>query len=469
MTPVPSATGLTAQWAQYASQIRYEHLPHDAVEALKALILDTIGTTLAGSALGDGAAAVTRFVNAVGGAPEATLIGHGKKVSLLGAAFGNGAFAHALNYDASGSLGGHIGVAAVPTPLAFVERAGHVSGRELLAATAVAVDFTARLAASLELSGVDANERFLEGQLLGYFGATVGAGRIMRFTAEQMHDAIGIALMQAAGTRQISFEGRGAKAIYGAYPNHGAAMSVLLAEQGLDARCAALEGPAGAFALFFNNTYDLGAISEGLGSDFRYLDIRFKQWPTSNRLHPFIRAAARLRQEHAVDPADIAAIHLRVGPMNLAWLEPSEERRHPQNAATAANSIYFGVAKALVNGTVALEDVSAAGLRQPEADGVADLISYTIDEGLSHTMAGVEVRLKSGAVLDARDEGRHEPMSYSDLVTKFEDCARHAAVAVPKAALNALIDAVSNLEDVANVGAVLCGLNAAILEDLASS
>lgn len=451
---------MTATWARYASELRYEHLPENVIERLKGLLLDTIGTALAGSGAGDGAEAVAGFVLRGSAPQEASLIGYDQKVDLLGAAFANGAFAHSLNYDASGPRGGHIGLAAVPAPLAFAERAGKVSGKDLLAAIAAAAELTSRLAAALALSGVDANERFLEGQLLGYFGATVGASRIMRFTAERTQDALGIALMQTAGTRQVSFEGRSAKAIYGGYPNQAAATAVLLAEQGLDARCRTFDGPSGLFALFFNDVYDRGAVADGLGEDFQYLDIRFKPWPTSNRLHPFIRAAAQLRREHAIAPSEIAAIRLGVAPMNVPWLEPEVERRHPQNAATAANSIFFAVAKALVNGSVTLADVSAQGIREPAADSVADLISYTVDDSLTHTMAAVEVETKSGTIVAARDEGRRGGMAFSDLVEKFQDCARHAKVAVPPQNLQALVDNVVSLETMDDISGLIAGLYA---------
>src|SRR2546428_5232134 len=129
----------------------------------------------------------------------------------------------------------------------MAEKRGGVSGREFLASVAVAAELTARLAGALSAAGVDANEKFLEGQLLSYFGAAAGAGRVLRFTPERMHSVLGLALMQAAGTRQVSFEGGEAKAIYGAYANHGAVLSALLAEQGIGARCAVLEGPAGIY------------------------------------------------------------------------------------------------------------------------------------------------------------------------------------------------------------------------------
>jgi 2-methylcitrate dehydratase PrpD len=451
--------GLTARWAHYASETTYERLPSDIVCTLKGLILDTLGTALAGSTLGDCAREVAGFVRATAGTPQATLIGHDTRVGVLAAAFANGAFAHSLNYDASGPLGGHIGVAAVPAPLVMAERQGAVSGKELLAAVAVAADFTARLAGALTVAQVDANEKFLEGQVLGYFGAAVGAGRVMRFDAAQMHSALGIALMQTAGTRQPSLEGRAAKAIYGGYANHGAVMSALLAEQNIDAQCAAIEGPAGLFALFYGSRFDEPTISDGLGSDFRMLDIRFKPWPTSNRLHPFIRAAIELRERHQITAADIASVHVEAAPLSKAWLEPRAERQRPHNAATAANSIFFGVAKALANGNVTLADVTAVGLEQREALDIAAVTGYTLNPDLSRNEAVVSVGLKNGGAVTARVGHERREMSYEQLVTKFLDCAGYAAKPVSHERHLELAERIEHLEGVPDVAELLALLS----------
>lgn len=433
----------------------YERLPSEAVRAAKGLILDTLGTTLAGGTLGDCAGAVARFAGANAGAPEATMIGYARRVPVLAAAFANGAFAHALNYDALGPLGGHIGLAAVPAPLAMAERRGGVSGRDLLAAVAVAAEFCGRLAGSLENAGVDANETVLEGQLLGYFGATLGAGRAMHFTPAQMHDAIGLALMQAAGSRQPSFEGRAAKAIYGGFANQGAVMSVLLAEQSIDAKCAAIEGPAGIFGVFYGGRFDEPTLSDGLDDGFQALDVRFKAWPVSDRLRPFIEAAIDLRRTHRFAASEIAAIHLQASPKNEAWLEPREQRCHPKSAATAANSIYFGVAKGLANGTVTLADVTGAGLSQPDAVALADLMDYTLDERLTLEDGVVHVQIRNGPELRSRAGGPSGSLTFANIATKFFDCAQYASVTVPHAAQAELVERVDHLEDLGDVTTLL--------------
>ena len=54
-----------------------------------------------------------------------------------------------------------------------------------------AAEVTARLAGALFRANVKANETFLEGQLLGYFGSAAGASRIMGLSPQQTHSAPG--------------------------------------------------------------------------------------------------------------------------------------------------------------------------------------------------------------------------------------------------------------------------------------
>ena len=413
-------------------------------------MLDTLGATLAASTLGDGCRQVAQHIGADPGVAEATVLGFGGRASAVQAAFANGALAHALNFDALGAAGGHLGVAAVIAPLVMAERQGAVSGRELLTAVAVAAEFTARLAGALSAAGINANEKFLEGQLLSYLGAAAGAGHILRLPEDRMHSALGLALMQSAGSRQVSFDGGAAKAIYGAFANQGAVLSALLAAQGLDARCDVLEGAAGVYALFYGGRYDAGFLADGLGERFHAQQTVFKPWATSGMLHPFIEACLELRTRfHA---AEIERVAVTVAPQAKAWLHPDAERRRPRNAATAANSIFFGVAKTLVNAGLTLADFTPAGLAQPEALALAGAIEATVG-----APAAVAVTLKNGHVIEAPVPRQSRAMDFAALTAKFRDCARHAARPVAPAALDEAIERIANLESMDDA-AILPGL-----------
>lgn len=199
--------GLTSTICHYAANLRYEDLPTEVVAVAKRLVLDSLETTLAGSTLGDGCRELVAVVRAAGGNPESTALGTGEKGSAAMAALANGAMVHALNYDAIGAEGGHPGAFGLTAPLAVAERAGGVSGQELIAALVAGVEIETWAVLALLKAGVDTKQKFLEGQVLSYLGATLSAGRVMKLTPDQMNSALGLMLMQVSGTRQVVIYG----------------------------------------------------------------------------------------------------------------------------------------------------------------------------------------------------------------------------------------------------------------------
>ncbi len=455
----PSTQGLTRAVCEYVAASSYSHLPADVIEVARRLTLDSLGTTLAGGTLGDGGPETAAVVISSGGQPESTVLGYGKKVSAIMASLANGAMVHSLNYDAIGAEGGHPGAFALTAPLAIAERRGGVSGKEFINALVVGVEVEMRSVLALLRAGVNTKGRFLEGQLLSYLGATLSAGRTLELSVDQLDSALGLMLMQASGSRQVVVYGDPpAKGIYAAFPNQGGVLAALLAQEGLGAHCDALEGQAGFFAMFYDGVYDASVITEGLGDTYYTLDSSFKPWPTSGLIHAFIEAGLQLRNEDGVAPEDIVELRLTGHPSSRNWFEPVEERQQPSSAASAANSVYFGAAKALANGAVTLSDFTSEGLGQQEVLRLAVKGSHELDPSLSPHAGIVEVVLSSGATVTRRVDvplGHPDrPLSREQLVDKFMDCASHAPLPLSHAALESVVDLIDRLENLDDVAAI---------------
>jgi 2-methylcitrate dehydratase PrpD len=444
------ASTVTERTAGYLAGLEYGSLPEDVVSTLKALVLDTLGTALAAGTLGDGCRELVNFARQSGGASESSIIGFPGRYPAATAALVNGGLAHALNYDAVGAA--HLGIVPM-APLAVAERLGKVSGREFLAALAAGCELSARLGSAIG----GGHPTALLGQVLSYFGAAAADGRILRLTAEQMHSALGLAAMQAAGLRQVVIEGDPpAKAIYAAFPSHAGVLSALLAQDGLGAACDALDGEAGLPALVARSGAPRASMDAAFGYRFYLLSASFKPWPVSGHVMPFVEAALELAREHQLAPGEIARVVLTGNPTIRAWFEPPEKRRRPETSAAAANSVYFAVAKALVHGRLGLGDFTAEGLRDETALAFTDRMEHAFHESMEG--GSVEILLRSGE--------RHSrqvstplghpsrPMDAGDLHTKFKDCARHAAWPIPSATLEQVIQAIEQLESLPDVGLI---------------
>lgn len=450
-TPSMEPTGALAS---FAASLRYDDLPAPVVAMVKRLVLDTLGVSLAATTLGPGCREAVSVMRDLGGAPESTILCHVPKLAAPNAAFANGALAHALNFDPIGADVGHIGVVCLAAPLAAAEAAGGVSGRTFLAACAAACEVTARATAAVTRLRRPLGGNILAGQLFGYFGAAVGAGRALGLEATAMRDALGLALMQAAGSMQVVLDGDPpAKAIYGAFPNQAGVLAALLSQAGLGASCNAVAGPAGLFGMFHDGAFDADALTGGLGATFLLMETGFKPWPTSLHAHPFIEAAAEI-SGHGLRPHEIDAVEV-VGHSRLrAWCEPLDRRRRPENAAAAGNSIPFCTAKALVQGNVTLGDLTDQGLRDAAAIAVAERTVFRPDDRI--TGGAVTVAMRDGRNLEAGVEtplGDHaRPMTDGQLAEKFRDCCRHAVAPLSHAEVQELIDLVANLERLDDIG-----------------
>ena len=134
---------------------------------------------------------------------EAVVWGRGKRVPAPTAAFLNGFQAHCQEYDCVHEKAVlHPMATLLPAAIAYAERKGGISGRELIVAVAVGVDVAANL-------GVAAREglKFFRPATAGGFGATAAIGRLAGFDADTLCNAFGIQYGQTSGTMQSHVEG----------------------------------------------------------------------------------------------------------------------------------------------------------------------------------------------------------------------------------------------------------------------
>ena len=453
------ADDLAVPWSEYIAGLTYEDLPPQVCRVLKWLTLDTFATTLADNTLGIGIPELLAWARAAGGAPEATLLGFTDRLPAVTAAMVNGGMAHALNFDDTTAVGsGHLGPVTVPCALAAAELKGGATGKELMVSLAAGAELMSRIGVAL----TRAEQGFSESkpqptQMPGYFAAAVSAGRMLGFSSQQIHSALGLALMQASGGRQPVLEGRPAKAIYAAFSCQGGMLSALLTQRGLLGDCAVFEGAAGFFPTYYGGRFDRSALVDGLGDDYFMTNVGFKPWPTTGVAHVFIEAAINLAVQSELEPDAVEHVLVSGEPHIRTFCEPLQTRRNPQAPVEAEDSVIFATAKALANRSLSLADLQPTpeGLFQPDAVRIANVTDYRVDESLGKSGV-VEVTLRSGETLTGRvDQARghrDNPLSDEQRRRKFTDCAVHAASPLSDAVLQEVMDMVDHLEDVSDVG-----------------
>jgi 2-methylcitrate dehydratase PrpD len=261
-------------FAEMVTNLRYEDIPPEAVEATKKDILDTLGTTLAGSSA-EGTQELIDQIKYWGGREESSIFIHGGRVPSPEAALVNSQMAHARDYDDVYHVARiHVGAVNVPTGLAIAEEIGGVNGKELITAIIAGIDIELRLAQAAKLW-----TEFHPTSTYGYFGASATAGRLLHLTERQMLNALGIAYSQASGNKQCMHDGSLTKRLQPGLAARGGILSAHLAQRGYTGTTNNFEGEAGFFALYHRGYYDPEPLTKDLGKYFDVVKLGYKPYP----------------------------------------------------------------------------------------------------------------------------------------------------------------------------------------------
>jgi 2-methylcitrate dehydratase PrpD len=460
----------TRKLAQHAATLTYSALPATLVELLKQCVLDTLGVAIGASTLAPEAALVRDYVLDLGGKPESTLLGFGGKAPAAWAAFVNGSLGHMLDYDDIGD-GGHVSIATIPLAFAVAEKLGAVSGRDLITAVAAGTDLHTRLDLAIDIPDWTIAEGWFATQLFGFVSGAATAGSLLKLDTERMENALGIGYNQMSGSRQMAVgAATHMRSMQAGFSGQAGVMSAELARRGVIGCKEIVEGRYGIFANYVRTgTPRWDALVGDLGTAFPLLRTHgFKVWPACAYTRSTNAAAQALRAKHELKPEDIHAVTIIGGTGGTKLLsEPIESKRRPQTSIDGKYSIPFTTAVMLVKGTVTLGDYTTEGLSDPAVLAMADRITYR--DGDPETSSGsssdydgkptVEVTTRDGRVLSTQADGvpgdPQHPVDWALLEAKFRDCVSYSKTPIVARDVDAAIERVRNLEEVADVSDIV--------------
>lgn len=350
-----------------------DDLPADILLAARAQLADTLAVGLAASEA-DGAAGLRTLAQAWGGGGQAGLIGAPIRVAPPMAALANGAMMHALDFDDTHAEGFvHPGAVVVSTALAAANWRSPVDGAALLGATAIGTEVMCRL--GVAFPGPDkAVSGWHFTPLLGTLVSALVAARLGDLSLVQAGHAMGLAYHQTAGNMQGLVDGALAKRLGPGLAAHHGLLSAGLATEGLTGAREVLEGRFGLFRQYGRAEPVQERLLDGLGERFESRAVFIKPYPCCALVHPFIDAALRLREDPAFDPAALVAVEARRGPAAELVCAPEAVKQRPRNVVDAQFSAPWGIAAALVRGSVGLNAYTAAALDDVDLARIAGLV-----------------------------------------------------------------------------------------------
>lgn len=443
-------SGETIRLAEFASQLRFEHLPAPVIQRAKDCMTDTIATIVFGRSLPWSDIIVTH-ARRVGDGGRSQILGDGEKpVTAPYAALANGALAHAFELDGATrpSAGAHPGATIFTAALALAQERGF-SGQQLIAAFVAGAEVMIRIGRATHHS--NETRGFHAPGTTGPFGAAVACGHLLGFDVKHMTNALGIAGSLSSGLVAFARSGDGAmvKRLHFGRAAEGGLLAASLAADGFTGPSTVIEGDCG-FLKAFCDERDDSELTDGLGNAWLTSRISMKRYACHTACHTPVQAIVDMKDNGQIDSRDIQSIEIKVGPKELR----RHDIREPSDVMIGQYSVPFSVALAIVSDARDPRTFRDADVRNPELLALMERIRLVPwdREPPSPIASATSVTRRDGTTLTAEVadfKGTPDnPLSASELRDKALLLTRdHDAVA-----MGDLFDRLLHLESEPTVG-----------------
>lgn len=444
----------TQALAAFAASLDLNAVPPRTVAFAKSVILDALACALAGHQ-GEETPQVAAFARALGQSNESSILG-GEHLSLAGATLLNGFLITAVTMcDTHRTTLTHILPEVLPPALAIAERDG-LSGRALLAAIIAGCEVATRVGLGLDYP-VFRKKGWHGPGVLGPFGAAATVGRLLRFDADTMARAFGLAGSQAAGT--FAAWGTPTVKFHQCRGGLSGLMAALLAQQKFVATREFLTARDGGLY----NTYAEGgridlALGE-LGARWELETLALRPWPAATNIQGVVTAVFDLIEQHNIAPESIRQVQLTVSKITFDMHGGFGTYKGKFEALLSA---HYAVAAALHDRALTLAQYEPSRYDDPQLKRfAAERVVIDLNAQFGSQEAIAKIVLNDGRVLSThcrQPRGAPEnPLSNAQLDDKFRT---YAGQRLPQSRISAVIDMVRHLEELPDARTLVDALRA---------
>jgi 2-methylcitrate dehydratase PrpD len=438
--------GIRERIAAFAVGLAPSDIPSEVRRRAIHHMLDGTGIALASGRF-DFAHRTLTALRGLGGAGTAPVIGFADRLSPRDAAIVNGVLVHGLDYDDTHLAGVvHPTASLLPVVMAAAEVSG-ADGTEAVTAFVIGVEVAARLGAVAR--GGFHQVGFHPTGLVGVFGCTAAAGRLLGLTERQLADAQGIALSMAAGSLEFLADGAWTKRLHPGWAAQAGLTAACLAREGFRGASAPYEGRFGLFNAHLGPERaraDPALATAGLGEAWEIMNTAIKPYPACHFTHGAIDAALALAED-GIAPEQIAAVEVLVPAEVVKTVcEPAEAKQRPANSYDAQFSIPYLVASTLIRRRFGLAELEDEAIADPAVLALAARVGYRPDPDSPFPRAysgEVIVKLNDGSTRRHREHinrgAPERPLSNAEIVAKFRENAALALAPRAGAGIEAAI------------------------------
>jgi len=443
-------------------------LSDDVVEQTKLLILDTLGCAIAADGV-DTVEQVRHMARALGGAPQATLIGGGKS-SVLNAILVNGALVRVLDLndynitedkDGAPAMGGHPSD-NIPVALAAGEWQGR-AGIDVIGAVALSYEIISRMKEVLDRRG------HFDGTSSSGIAVPAQVGHLMGLDADAMAHAIAFSAARCMAPPlmrrgQIS----SGKSLANALIAQSGALSAMLAAEGATGPLAVLDHELGIRHMFTDDA-DLSILAAPFEGAEAILANHVKAYPCVATGQAAVAAALEVHEKIKGRSGEIAKIDIIMADYAMVRGQQTDPgRSNPQSHAAADHCFPFTVAVALTDGEMTPRQYENQRWFDPEICALMARTTMSNDAALNEKAPNsfpcrIEVTMEDGASHTAEvpfppgfSKGR---LLRGDVIDKFES---FTAPMIGEARLESIKALALRLDELANVDELMAALSESI-------
>jgi 2-methylcitrate dehydratase PrpD len=458
---LPQAPGLTKYVSEFIVKTNYDDIPDEVIALGKKSMLDGFGLALAGSA-SSFAPLVRKYLQSLGCAGAASIIGTDMKASPRFAAFANGVSIHADDFDdtqLSASADRVYGLLTHPTvpvlPPAFALcELGRRSGKDLMVAYHVGVEVECKIAEAI--SPRHYNDGFHSTGTCGSFGSAAACARLHGLKALETAYALGVAAAEAGGLRD-NF-GTMTKPFQAGHAAENGTVATDIAALGWTAGDDILEAPSGYFHAA-GGSFDPGSIVDRLGKPWTFASpgVSIKPFPCGSLGHPAMGEMLRLIRQYDIKPADVDKVDVGANhSMTNALLD-----HHPKTGLEGKFSMEFGISILLLERKAGLSQYTDRVVQRSDVQAMIPRVNFYVDPeaekaGFDKMTSLIKIHMKGGQVITGRAEfakgSPANPMSFDEVADKFRGCAEFSNW--PSEKTEAVIEAVKSLERLSDVSSL---------------
>ena len=430
----------TLELATFFSDLTYDDLPDEVLNAAKASIFNSIGCGLSSAKL-DASKRIFTAIDVNGKEPRnCTILARPEPATMEDAALLNGVSMTARWFD---DMYMETLVHPAGPPLAAVlayAEANHLSGKDVILAFVVGVETLLAVSHAIGLGPYKKGWHLTS--VAGTFGAAAAVAKLMNLPSEKFAMALGHASSMASGSRNVF--GTDTLILHAGRAAQNGILAARLAREGFGSTTQALERYVALISVGDSDPSEISKLCDNDQTPWLLPLNAFKAYPSGIVVHSLIDAGIKAHEFFFKDsntriPGKDGQDVLEVFPKIVARVTTLTSRlcgiQQPKDDMQVLFSVYHGLAVGLVFGKGGIREFSAEVAKEPLLAKLRDRITLDLDDTLQDGQTVVTVTCVLDGVeksvefrVDHPSGSRENPLTVKQLNAKFLDQAAEGSV-----------------------------------------